>query len=512
MNWSKCRNLIVLMLTMKNVVLAQVLDPTFGDGGLVQTHYGQYVDSKVHDLLLMPDGRFVVCGTTFVNTYDFMMIRYMPDGTLDPSFGDNGKAFVDFDGINNYGIGYCLQQDGKIVATGYSETPGYTSMSLARFNADGSKDESFGSNGIINIFAGMYESYGHDVLMQPDGKIVAAGEANYGTQGIDLYLVRYNNDGTPDVTFGENGVVENVNDLSSVDNPVLTLQEDGKILACGMGAAASIQHYCVMRFLESGALDNTFSDDGIQLTFVSGDYNWPGNIIVQPDGKILSAGYSGPWQSEHFSMVRWDTNGNLDPNFASNGVFIHSINPGLDLFEDVILQPDGKILACGYTIVTNQGYDFVVMRLNANGTIETDFGFYGVLNQQFSYLESRAAAMAIQQDGKLLVAGDCPDFLNHHTAVARYDVGIPASVYSSQPQIEIRCYPNPVATHLSIEFSEPRSINKVSIIDVSGKLFYSEVCNKRKLSLDMQSFPKGAYLIECLDDRGHLFEEIIIHE
>ncbi|MBL0317557.1 MAG: T9SS type A sorting domain-containing protein [Flavobacteriales bacterium] len=505
---SKCVFSWIIGLTATLGSQAQVLDPTFGNNGLVETYYGLYVESKVNDMLLQPDGKIVVCGTTYVTTYDFMMIRYLEDGTLDPLFGDNGKAFIDFDNINNYGLGYALQQDGKILIAGYSETPNYESISIARINVDGTIDESFGTNGIIHQTTGDYECFGFDVVVQPDGKILVAGQGNYIPQGEDFFMARYNEDGSLDTSFAGDGIVENINDNNSGSQPVMTLQSDGKILISGMGRVGSQQYYCTMRFLTNGTLDNTFSEDGVQLTLVPGDYNWPGNIVVQTDQKIVVAGYSGYWQSELFSIFRLDANGNPDPDFAVDGIFTHSINQGLDNFQDVLIQPDGKILACGYTIVANAGYDFVAMRLHEDGSIDTDFGENGVLNQAFSFSESRATAMAIQPDGKLLIAGDAPDFLNHHSAIARYDAGIPAAIETiSEISTTIKVFPNPAQSFIQIKLPQSGMIASASIHDLYGRMIKQFTSSIEPLRYDINSLLPGLYTIHIIDFNGQSYKQ-----
>lgn len=503
--------LMVMGLAANMCSRAQTLDPSFGNGGLVETYFGQYVDSRVHDMLLQPDGKIIVCGTTYVNSFDFMMIRYLEDGAPDASFGENGKAFIDFDNLNNYGLGYALQSDGKIVIAGYSATPNYESVSIARINSDGTIDTSFGVNGIIYQTTGAYECYGSDVVVQPDGKILVAGHGNYPPQGEDFFLARYLDDGSLDTSFDSDGKVENINDLSSGTQPVMTLQSDGKILISGMGSVAGQQHYCTIRFLDNGSLDNTFSEDGIQLTLVPGDYNWPGNIAVQPDQKILIAGYSGPWQYEHFSMIRLDTGGNLDADFASGGIFTHSINQGLDYFQDVLIQPDNKILACGYTISGDGSYDFVAMRLNNDGSIDTSFGESGVLNQAFSFTESRAIAMAIQPDGKLLIAGDAPDFTNHHTAIARYDAGIPSSISEETVSSKfISIFPNPAQSFLCIQPNTGNTITFAAIYDLQGKLIMLPPLSYLKHMLDVSQLLPGAYSLLLSDSEGRAFRTLVI--
>jgi uncharacterized delta-60 repeat protein len=312
------------------------------------------------------------------------------------------------------------------------------------------------------------------------------------------------------MSFDGDGKVENINDISSGAQPVVTLQNDGKILLSCMGGVGGQQHYCTMRFLDDGTLDNTFSEDGIQLTLIPGDYNWPGNIAIQPDQKIVIAGYSGPWQFEHFSLIRLGTDGNPDTEFANNGIFTYSINQGLDIFNDVIVQPDGKILACGYTIASDGTYDFVAMRMNDDGSIDSGFGENGVLNQAFSYTECRAVAMAIQPDGKLLIAGDAPDFANHHTALARYDAQIPATIDNTlKPSDSIRVYPNPTDGVVLID-APNLIIQEVILFDQLGNRVTLHQESFSQHILEVNTLSPGLYRLLVLDDSGCTFFSSII--
>jgi len=422
-------------------------------------------------------------------------MRYHPNGTLDNSYGVNGKVIADFFQANNYGITCAIQSDDKILIFGQSEVSPNLSATIVRFNTDGSIDETFGENGSVLISQGNYQCYGNSILLQPDGKIVVAGHAIF-DQGEDFYVARFLSDGTADNSFNTNGFVADVNSISSGAYPCIALQPDGKIVLSGMGAIAGQQNYCTMRFTESGELDTNFNDDGIQLTPISGYYNFPADVVIQTDGKILIGGYSGPYQSELMSMVRYSESGNLDPNFGVNGIFTLSINPGLDKIEDLLLQPDGKILICGYTIETSLGYRYVLMRCNENGSLDTNFGVDGMIIQPFTLNEARASKMVIQSDGKLVVAGHSQASLDRRAALARYTTGIPANVISSEiMSTAFSIFPNPTTSAFRIGGFNTNASQSVVVYNSMGATQLIKTASALQ-PIDISFLPSGMYWVE----------------
>src|SRR3954447_18172860 len=174
------------------------LDTAFGAGGKLTTDFAGNGD-EAHAVAVQADGKVVAAGGALVTTplgtlQDFALARYRPDGTLDPTFGAAGKVRTDFGG-SEQAFAVAVQPDGKIVAAGGSGRD----FELARYNADGSLDGTFGVGGkVTTTFAGIFASLftrASAVLVQPDGKIVAAGTAS-AARPLDFGLARYNPDGT----------------------------------------------------------------------------------------------------------------------------------------------------------------------------------------------------------------------------------------------------------------------------------------------------------------------------
>jgi len=264
------------------------LDPAFGSGGKVITDFG--ASDLGHGIAVQSDGKIVVAGETNPYSDDFALARYDANGSLDPSFGSGGKVQTDF-GFDNGEFAYAvaIQNDGKIVAAGGGFSPStLTDFALARYNADGSLDASFGGGGKIVTHLQRTE-YANGVAIQPDGKIVAVGATRQSTSvdGYDFGVVRYNPNGSLDTTFAGSGFV--ITPFSSIADSAsaVVIQPDGKILVVGFGNnAPGTGGFALARYNPDGSLDASFDSDGKVLSdFGAGD-----GVALQPDGKILVAG------------------------------------------------------------------------------------------------------------------------------------------------------------------------------------------------------------------------------
>jgi len=229
------------------------LDPTFGAGGKVTTDFFRAKDAAL-SLALQPDGKLVVGGvaTNSATENDFALARYNPDGSLDASFGTSGVVTTDFFGtiqrelgasLTDLALKVLLQPDGKIVLSGWAfETATGFHFALARYNADGSLDATFGTDGkVVSNFPGKFEG-ALSAALQPDGKIVLVG--TNGTpvglglaSDIDFGVARYNGDGSLDMAFGVSGFVR-TDFLGNIDEArSVVIQADGKIVVAGFATS-----------------------------------------------------------------------------------------------------------------------------------------------------------------------------------------------------------------------------------------------------------------------------------
>ena len=278
-------------------------DTTFGNGGALTTSFGGNF-AAASAVMVQPDGKIVVAGTVDFNPdlpgsgLDFALARYNANGTLDGSFGKGGKVVFDFFGSFDQANAAVLQPDGKIIVAGstsYDSVNRDIGFALARFNTDGSTDFSFGSGGkqITEFFGAGAKANG--VVLQPDGKLVAAGTASDSATrpaATDIALARYNSDGSLDSGFGNAGqtAIPFPNSASEQGNAVALLP-DGKIIVTGAAfkTFATPPDFALVRYNSDGTLDSSF---GTVVTDVAGGTDVAQALAIQADGKIVAAGRS----------------------------------------------------------------------------------------------------------------------------------------------------------------------------------------------------------------------------
>lgn len=264
------------------------LDTTFAENGKYASTIlpGGFVLSG--GITLLPSGKFVVSGSFFDSTdndYDFLLARFKANGKIDKTFGDgDGVAFTDFEFNWDFGSDVVRQSDGKLIIVGSGDNGALDGVGVARYNANGTPDNTFGGGDgkIVYPFA----SYAARAEILPEDKILIAG----GASG-DLLLMQILTNGDPDPAFGGgDGIVTHPLDLNSVGANDLARLPDGKILAVGSGYNGSEYEMVIARFSSTGSLDTSFSGDGKVLLREGGTYNNARGVVIQPDGKILLTG------------------------------------------------------------------------------------------------------------------------------------------------------------------------------------------------------------------------------
>jgi uncharacterized delta-60 repeat protein len=396
------------------------LDPTFGAGGKVLTDFGAAGEEIASDLAIQSDGKIVAAGNFSPEGVgdDFALARYNTDGTLDPTFNATGKVLTDFSGSgsDDFLSSVDVQSDGKIVVAGYSNASGTSyDFALARYNPDGTLDPTFNGTGkVLTDFSGSgSHDFAYALAIQSNGKIVVAGFSTSGTS-YDFALARYNPDGTLDPTFNGTGKV-----LTDFSGPGLgfdlaysvAIQSDGKIVAAGESRSdisPTFSVFALARYNPDGTLDPTFNGTGKVLT----DFGGPGSgeavvaVAIQSDGKIVAAGNSSG-RSWDFALARYNPDGTLDPTFNGTGKVLtdFSGSGSYDFAHALAIQPDGKIVVAGESEPTGQGYsDFALARYTSRGRLDRRFGASGKVLTNFLFRAS-AHALAIQPDGRIVTAG-----------------------------------------------------------------------------------------------------------
>lgn len=299
---------------------------SFGQGGFATANVNP--DMQTSDIAIQPDGKLVVVGVTaFTGARDFIVVRFNANGTLDTGFGNAGVAQIDFSGRVDSAEAVVIQPDGKIVVTGISVNDNDSTESdfaTARLNANGSLDLSFGTGKIIFRNGKVRASIAilnraSDLALQPDGKIVIAGDT-----GSSFALIRYTSSGSLDTTFSGDGKASYGQGLP---NAVL-IQPDGKIVAAGTQSNG----FGVLRVLANGVADSSFGVAGnAQIGFGSvGSSALANSVAIQQDGRLILGGIVFmPPANGKFAMTRLNANGTLDTTFGVNGKIVDQASPGI---------------------------------------------------------------------------------------------------------------------------------------------------------------------------------------
>lgn len=403
------------------------LDSEFGDGGRVITDFGSTSD-RANAVAVQFDGKIVVVGDTTVGigSFDFAMARYNSNGDLDESFGNGGKVTTDFFGSIDEATDVVIQPDGKIiVAGGASNNSTGVDFGLARYNSDGSLDLSFGNGGkVVADFFGRFDE-ALAMALQEDGKIIIAGFTVNNNQNEIFALARYNENGTLDNRFGDGGKVTTTFELNSRINDVV-IQRDGKIVAAGHIANALGQGvFTIARYRSNGKLDSGFGTGG-SLTTPFGPSDTANSLAIQPDGKIIAAG-SVSTSVVDFGLARYNINGSPDNSFGNGGKVTTDFFGSTERIKEIIIQPDNKIIAFGDVFLPDTlSLEFGVARYNSDGSLDFGFGVEGKRNTSFGGAFDLAQGAALQPDGKIVVVGFTrTNRGDDDVAIARYESGIP---------------------------------------------------------------------------------------
>jgi uncharacterized delta-60 repeat protein len=365
------------------------LDPSFGTGGMV-TADPSGMTTAVRAVAIQSDGKIVAVGHGSRDGFhnDFTIARYEPNGDFDVSFGVGGVTTVDFIDNDDHAAALAIQPDGKIVVGGKVQGfPIIEAFALTRLNVDGTVDSSFGTNGrVTTSFTGTFSpgeqatSRINAIALQADGKIIAAGTASRTTTAAsDFALARYNPDGSPDTSFGTagklttdftGGIDETTGESDQAYGAVI--QADGKIVVAGRAVVAgSGGDFGVVRYNADGSLDSTFGTGGKVTTAFLGN-EVARAVGVQADGKIVVAGHvrnSAPTYDD-FGLARYSPDGTLDPTFGVGGKVSTHFFPRFSEFDQdnegahaLAIEPGGKIVAAGATARLAR-LDFAIARYN----------------------------------------------------------------------------------------------------------------------------------------------------
>ncbi len=373
----------------------------FGINGKVIT---QAQSDDCNAVALQNDEKIIAAGSGNYNSIGgYLLIRYNEDGSIDSSFGNAGRVVTDLPGTYENIRSVKIQSDGRIVAAGI--TP--SNIGIVRYMPDGSLDSSFGINGIVITDIRSYD-YLNDMALQPDGKIVVTGVTKSNDNDIETsFTVRYMPNGSLDESFGEGGKVITVYSEPTEINAI-AVQPDGKIVIGGeYNFLAPWSKFLLVRYLSDGSLDRSFGENGMATAgFENIDFPIMYDIVLQQDARIVSAGRSGVLNSfkQNMTLVRFENNGALDNSFGNNGIVITDFGENNSYAKAVLLQPDSKIISAGAYTDNFSFSDFALARYLSNGSLDSAFADNGLQTTSMGGTTSAKGA-ALQGNGKIVLAG-----------------------------------------------------------------------------------------------------------
>ncbi|MEJ2617302.1 MAG: T9SS type A sorting domain-containing protein, partial [Ignavibacteriaceae bacterium] len=452
--------------------------------------------------------KIVAAGSTYDgNDYDFALARYNAEGTLDNTFGIDGIVTTKVSSNNNdEAISGVIQSDGKFIAAGHSNDEGDYKFALVRYTVNGFPEKT------VTTQAGVSFSTAYSVEIQSDGKIIAAG-STYNGRSFAFALIRYNVDLSLDNSFGTDGIV--TTEIGTIDDRLssIVIQEDGKIVAAGSTCRGHNDYdIALVRYNLNGDLDTTFGEGGIVITQIDTAYDDAYSVAVQKNSgnltgeKIIIAGTACIAGQFDFALVRYNLNGTLDSSFGANGIVTTKLNSTSNsVARSISIQSNGKLLAAGSTI--NAGYcDFAIVRYNYNGTLDNSFGTNGIVTTQigpsfFSEIES----VVIQKDGKIIAAGYSIAGANTFFTLACYKGDEVTYAEDENPVISpssftlAQNYPNPFNPTTTLSFViGNRSFVLLKVYDVLGReiatlLNEEKMPGKYKIKFNANDLSSGIY-------------------
>jgi len=485
------------------------LDVAFGSSGIVQT----VSTHEAFDMIIQPDNKIIVVGSINMGSGndDIAVVRYNSDGSLDNSFGTNGIVNVDFNGKNDDASSVALQSDGKIVVVGRAQNASNNNSDIAviRLNSNGTLDNSFATNGKYQLDVDGYAfDYALDMALQTDGKIVFVAIA-----GTDMFaknaVIRLNSNGTLDNTFDGDGILKSFSfgsfTLSSLHS--LVIQNDGKIIVAG----SKNNNFALTRLNSDGSLDNTYATSGI---YSGSTMATSSELYLQADGKLLAT-YSHATQTEVI-VIRLNQNGIDDTGFGTNGKVTTQVgSPSTyDFTKGIIVQPNGKIIVTGSSYSSGSASDYLVIRYNSNGTIDNTFGSSSngiVATSVASTNEDRGKSVKLQSDGKIVLAGSsCTgacDFvlLRYNNSDATTGVG-DISIFPTNPVI----FPNPANDFVTVS-NLPKG-SALSILDITGKVIYNSIFNDEKTTINTSDFVNGVYILQVSNKESIATTKLVVNK
>ncbi len=474
----KNKHLLIILLTLLPFITFSqdgVLDTSFGTDGYVFTDFYDQEDVPF-DIGEQSDGKLIVIGSV-VNGSDYLctITRYHIDGEIDTTFGVNGS-------VESFGESYCvfsnlqIQNDDKIIVSGVLGDD----LLLMRFLPNGTLDSNFGTNGIVTFnFNNGFQLIKSTILLD-DEKILLVGESD-----DTVNLIKYQQNGTIDSTFGENGITSFATEL---DSRVFEgkVRIDGKILVSARYTDANYDdHIIFLRFLENGSIDSVFGDDGIFNPNITFGFIYANPIAIDDSNRIVAAfgTYDEMLETYDSNSYRLHPDGGIDDTYGNNGFQnLGSFSP-----SRIIIQPNNRILiGGGYSFF--EGSSTTIKRVLENGSIDSSFStiFEDLQRSNFSLLNS----------GKIIGLSNTYWFQGPEDFVLTRYNNDPLGIEDQQLE-KFSVYPNPSNGIFKIQHDFLAAETAYQVTDVLGKIITTGYLKNDQTEINLTTVKAGVYFLSA---------------
>ncbi len=383
------------------------LDPTFGQGGRALIPITG-TNQIARDVVMQPDGKLIIAGYDKwqTNDYDAIMARVHPDGRLDERFGVGGVVTTALTSANDTIYAVALQSDGKIVAVGFTTVEGKSVASVMRYHADGRLDTGFGHQGVLTVSVPSESSFFLSVAVLEDDRIVAGGTIRPPSQPSSFLLARYLPNGTPDATLGGSGIVSATLPGGNAISWDMVIQPDGKVVLAGyeISSVGSNTDFALARFRSDGSLDTSFGVNGI-VTQSLGTRNYGYAVGLQSDGKLVLGGKAG----NAGCLFRYNPDGSVDNSFGTvtSTNYVTMVVPGFtsSSFIELAMQADDGIVAATRMSGGASTAPVGIAGFDRDGRPNPLFGPVGVITASNGSHLGSSYALLVQPDRKVVLAG-----------------------------------------------------------------------------------------------------------
>lgn len=482
---------------------AGAIDVNFGENGYVKANFDN-TGGHFSSIMTQQDGKIVAVGNTL---HDVEVKRFLPNGQKDTQFGNNGTKIIE--DFNTYSTAGGLSPEGKILAiyVGYGNSPSSpTVVKIVRLLPNGNVDASFGSNGTATLdVPGVLDVLSDKVYFMPTGDIVFAG----GTKNIsypELKVIKLKSNGSLDANFGQNGVLK-----LPVNNGFSKLRTSFQ-LPNRLVLATSRDNYnwiTVYRIFDNGSNDPSFGDNGKKEIYYQ-DPIMVGGVLGLDNGQIAVAASNGQYGATYnYYLSMLQPSGEPAASFGNNGIAAVNMNEPA-LATGLAKQSDGKFLIGGMTGL-GDGEDYSITRVGTDGSIDHSFGSLGIAKTFDNNGDHCSTTMTLQGNGKILIGGfstygqaSMARYLTENAnGVDDLDLGISNALI----------YPNPTAGAALVKFNLAKSeTTNLSLLDAVGRTIWTEKTYRlqgvNEQALPMQDLPAGIYFVKIQTETGIATQKI----